>query len=110
MRILLIGGDGFIGRSLVAALQRRGHTLALFRCSPKPGPAGVEQIPGDCDRLGGSAAELKRFGPDVVIHLVMSSGAQAEELMSLFRGATGRVIMLSSIDVYRAVGISHGTE
>jgi nucleoside-diphosphate-sugar epimerase len=30
--------------------------------------------------------------------------------MNVFRGATHRVVMLSSIDVYRAVGISHGTE
>jgi nucleoside-diphosphate-sugar epimerase len=110
MRILLIGGNGFIGRSVVAALRQRGHTLALFRCSITPGPVGVEQILGDCDRLGASAAELKGFAPDVVIHLVISSGAQVEELMTLFRGATGRVVMLSSIDVYRAVGISHGTE
>jgi nucleoside-diphosphate-sugar epimerase len=110
MRILLIGGNGFIGRSVVAALQQRGHALALFRCSTTPAPAGVEQILGDCGRLEASAAELKRFAPDVVIHLVISSGAQAEELINLFRGATGRVVMLSSIDVYRAVAITHGTE
>jgi nucleoside-diphosphate-sugar epimerase len=30
--------------------------------------------------------------------------------MNLFRGATRRVVMLSSIDVYRAVGIANGTE
>jgi nucleoside-diphosphate-sugar epimerase len=110
MRILLIGGNGFIGRSVVAALQQGGHVLTLFRCSTTPAPPGVEQIPGDCNQLAASAAELKRFAPDVVIHLVISSGAQAEELMNLFRGLTGRVIMLSSMDVYRAVGLSHGTE
>src|SRR5262249_55451044 len=30
--------------------------------------------------------------------------------MDIFRGVARRVIMLSSMDVYRAVGISHGTE
>jgi nucleoside-diphosphate-sugar epimerase len=30
--------------------------------------------------------------------------------MNVFRGAAQRIVMLSSIDVYRAVGISHGTE
>ncbi len=30
--------------------------------------------------------------------------------MNIFRGATRRVVMLSSIDVYRAVGVSNGTE
>jgi hypothetical protein len=46
----------------------------------------------------------------VVIDLVNSSGPQAEELMNIFRGATRRAVMLSSIDVYRAVAISQGTE
>ena len=30
--------------------------------------------------------------------------------MNIFRGATQRVVMLSSVDVYRGVGILHGTE
>jgi nucleoside-diphosphate-sugar epimerase len=110
MRVLLIGGNGFIGRSVVAALQQKGHSLALFRCSTTPGPGAVEQILGDCNRLEASGAELKRFAPDVVIDLVISSGTQAEELMKALRGITARVIMVSSMDVYRAVGISHGTE
>ncbi len=73
-------------------------------------PAGPEEIRGDRNQLTASAQELKRFGPDAVIDLVISSAPQAEELMNVFRGATRRVLMLSSIDVYRAVGISHGTE
>ena len=31
MRILLIGGNGFIGRFVVAALKQRGHALAVFQ-------------------------------------------------------------------------------
>jgi nucleoside-diphosphate-sugar epimerase len=110
MRILLIGGNGFIGRFAVAALKQQGHALAVFHRGTTSVPAGVDEIRGDRNQLSGSAQELKRFLPDVVIDLVISSGAQAEELMNIFRGATQRVVMLSSIDVYRAVGISHGTE
>jgi nucleoside-diphosphate-sugar epimerase len=110
MRVLLIGGNGFIGRSVVAALQQKGHTIALFRCSTTPGPTGVEQILGDCNRLEAGSAQMKRFAPDVVIDLVISSGAQAETRMAIFRGTTKRVVMLSSMDVYRAVAISHGME
>jgi nucleoside-diphosphate-sugar epimerase len=110
MRILLIGGNGFIGRFVLAALKRRASAMAVFHRSSASAPDGVEEILGDRNQLSGSAQELKRFVPDVVIDLVISSGAQAEELMNIFRGATQRVVMLSSIDVYRAVGISHGTE
>jgi len=110
MRILLIGGNGFIGRFAVAALKQRGHTLAVFHRGTTAAPAGVNEIQGDRNQLQASAEELKQFAPDVVIDLVLSSAPQAEELMKIFRGTTRRVVMLSSIDVYRAMGISHGTE
>jgi nucleoside-diphosphate-sugar epimerase len=110
MRILLIGGNGFIGRFTVAALKQQGHTLALFHRGTAAVPDGVDAIRGDRNQLSGSAQALKRFAPDVVIDLVISSGPQAEELMTTFRGATGRVVMLSSMDVYRAIGISLGTD
>jgi nucleoside-diphosphate-sugar epimerase len=110
MRILLIGGNGFIGRPVAQALQQQGHSLALFHRGTSAPPAGVAQILGDRDQLSVSAAELKRFAPDVVIDLVISSGPQAEQLMTVFRGAARRVIMLSSMDVYRAIGVAHGTE
>jgi len=110
MRILLIGGNGFIGRFVVEALQQQGHELAVFHRGTTAAPAGVVEIRGDRNQLNAAAPELKRFAPDVVIDLVISSGPQAEDLMNIFRGETQRVVMLSSIDVYRAVGISHGTE
>jgi nucleoside-diphosphate-sugar epimerase len=110
VRILLIGGNGFIGRLTVAALKRQGHTVALFHRGTTAAPVGVDEIRGDRNQLSASALELKRFAPDVVIDLVISSGPQAEELMNIFPGATRRVVMLSSIDVYRAVAVSQGTE
>ncbi|HME36115.1 MAG TPA: NAD-dependent epimerase/dehydratase family protein [Candidatus Sulfotelmatobacter sp.] len=110
MRLLLIGGNGFIGRFVAAALQRQGHSIAVFHRGTSAVPAGVDEIRGDHNQLHASAQELKRFAADVVIDLVLSSGPQAEELMNVFRGATRRVVMLSSMDVYRAVGISQGTE
>jgi nucleoside-diphosphate-sugar epimerase len=110
VRILLIGGNGFIGRFVVAALKQQGHALAVFHRGTMPAPAGVDQIRGDRGQLNARADELKQFAPDVVVDLVISSGSQAEELMNIFRGVARRVVMLSSIDVYRAVGVSHGTE
>ncbi len=94
----------------MTALQAQGHAVAVFHRGTVAAPAGVVEIRGDRNQLNASAPELKRFQPDVVVDFVISSGPQAEELMNIFRGATQRVVMLSSIDVYRAVGISHGTE
>src|SRR5258707_11510393 len=110
MRILLIGGNGFIGQFVVAPLKQQGHTLAMFHRGTTAAPSGVDENRGDRHQLNASGQELKRFAPDIVIDLVISSAPQAEKLMNIFRGTTRRVVMLSSIDVYRAVGISQGTE
>jgi nucleoside-diphosphate-sugar epimerase len=110
IRILLIGGNGFIGRFVAAELIRQGHAVAVFHRGTTPVPPGAEEIRGDRNLLTTSSPELKRFAPDVVIDFVLSSAPQAEALMNFFRGMAQLVVMLSSIDVYRAVGLTHGTE
>lgn len=111
MRVLLIGGNGFIGRFVAANLQKQGHDVAIFHRGTTPDvPVGVSEILGNRRELQVSAAALKRFRPDIVVDFVISSGPQADELMKVFRGATRRIVMLSSIDVYRAIGIANGTE
>ena len=111
MRILLIGGNGFIGRFVVAALGRE-HSLAVFHRA-KSGVPQLRDLPviqGDRNNLRASTSQLKRFAPDVVIDFVIGSGPQAEELMNVFCGIAQRIVMLNSIDVYRAIGVSNGTE
>lgn len=112
MRILLIGGTGFIGPFLAHDLERRGHSVAVFhRGKSAPAlPVNVPHLIGDRNDLGAHATELRRFVPDVVVDLVLSSAAQAASLMQAFRGVARRVVVLSSIDVYRACGVFHGTE
>lgn len=110
MRILLIGGNGFIGRVLAAVLQRRGHQVAVFHRGTTSLAPGLQEIRGDRNQLADSAQDLKRLAPEVVIDVVLSSARQAEGLMNAFRGAARRVVMLSSMDVYRAVDITHGKD
>jgi len=71
MRILLIGGNGFIGRFAVSVLTQQGHAVAVFHRGTTAAPAGVEEIRGNRNQLGNSIQELKRFVPDVVIDLVI---------------------------------------
>jgi nucleoside-diphosphate-sugar epimerase len=112
MRILIIGGTGFIGPHVVTAFIDQGHDVAaLVRpTSSATLPPGVQRITGDRRQLANSAAALRAFRPDVVADLILSSGTQAQTLMDVFRGVAHRVVALSSIDVYRALGVIHGIE
>lgn len=110
MRVLVIGGSGFIGRQLVPRLLREGHDVALVQRPNGTGtvPEGAQRIVADRGDLGAHAAALRDFSPDVVIDLILSSGRQAAELVSLFAGHAERLVGITSADVYRAAAILHG--
>lgn len=110
MNILLIGGTGFIGRFVVDQLQQSGHSVTVFHRGHTKLPEGAEEILGDRNFLQDHQPEFRRQKFDVVVDFVLSSGRQAQQLMDTFRGITGRVVALSSMDVYRAMGVFHGFE
>lgn len=99
MRILTIGGGGFVGRFVVDQLRAEGHDVAVFSRSG--------DIRGDRHGLAASAPAIRRFAPDLIVDLILSSGPQAEALMAIASGLARRVVAISSIDVYRACGILH---
>ena len=66
MRILLIGGNGFIGKFVAPQLQKQGHDLAIFHRGTSPVPDRSKEIRGDRNELMASADELRRFDPEIV--------------------------------------------
>lgn len=112
MKILAVGGTGFIGQFVVRDLIAAGHDVAVYhrgRSTAKL-PKGVHEIIGDRSELGWKRMDFLRVRPDVVIDFILSSGTQARGVMDVFRGVTSRIVVLSSQDVYRAYGILLGIE
>ena len=110
MKILAIGGTGFIGSFVAASLQQQGHAVTVFHRGKSPAATGIRQILGDRDRLADYRAVFARENFDVVIHFILSSERQAKQFMETFRGLTRCVFALSSMDVYRAWGVFYGFE
>jgi nucleoside-diphosphate-sugar epimerase len=105
MDVLVIGGTGFIGPYLVRLLAGMGHSVGVFHRGRSRLDLPAEHVFGDWRDL----PKLK-LKTDIVVDLILASGAQARELMATFRGRARRVIAASSADVYRACGILHRLE
>lgn len=109
MRMLVLGGTGFLGAPLVRQLQSAGHEVAVFhRGRDCQNPEG--HFHGDRRELLAFAPAFAHFNPEVIIDTIAGSALAAQRTMAAVRGQNRRVVFISSMDVYRAWGIFHGSE
>jgi len=73
MRVLVTGGDGFVGRHLCAELTARDHDVVSLSRDPDPSvlPDGVETVAGDVTDRDSIAGAFE--GVDAVVNLVALS-------------------------------------
>jgi nucleoside-diphosphate-sugar epimerase len=112
VRVLIIGGTGFIGPDVLARLNEMGDQIFLFHRGQTniDLPRAVEQILGDRKDLANFVDLFKRLAPDVVLDMFPFGEQDARSVTQTFKGITPRVIAISSQDVYRAYGRLRRTE
>jgi 2'-hydroxyisoflavone reductase len=105
LRILILGGTGFLGPHLVNAATARGHRLSIFtRGQREPSLfeeayADVEHLVGDRAQPDGLAA-LRGRSWDAVIETSGYRHDWTRESAALLRGAADRYLYVSSTGVY----------
>ena len=106
MKILVLGGTGFIGRHLTHYLLDRGHEVSVFHRGKRDVsfPRHVLHIHGDRNRLHEKASAFAAFSPEVVVDLIAFTEADARSTIEVFRDKAARLVCASSMDVYRAYG------
>lgn len=104
--MLILGGTGFVGPFVVEQLCQAGHDVTLFhRGGHEPAQAEpAEHVHGDFAQLGEYVRDLARHAPDVVVDVSPGIG-KAGHGCHHFIGVAGRGVVLTSMDVYRAMGI-----
>jgi nucleoside-diphosphate-sugar epimerase len=105
LRIIVLGGTRFIGRAIVEELAGAGHRLLLVHrgvLEPDDMPE-AEHLHTERAELFSHRSELAAFQPDAAIDCRALTRADAETALAALP-ADIRLVVVSSMDVYRAFG------
>jgi nucleoside-diphosphate-sugar epimerase len=100
MRVLILGGNGFIGRFVATRLRDGGHDVSILHRGKTEPPPGVTALVGDRRNLAdlAIAAAIK---PDAIIDMIAWTEADAGPILDAFAGVASRLVLISSCDAYR---------
>ncbi|MDZ4832634.1 MAG: NAD-dependent epimerase/dehydratase family protein [Candidatus Melainabacteria bacterium] len=104
MRVLVLGGTGYIGSHVVKQLAAKGHEVTIVHRG-RSGKALTEGVAGlvfDRRDLSEHVPQLRKIAPEVVIDMIPRTAQEAWSISKAMSGVASRLIVISSIDVYRA--------
>ena len=103
MRVVVLGGTRFIGRAIVEELASTGHDVLIVHrgvLEPADMPA-VQHLHAERAELPARRSELAAFEPDAAIDCRALTKVDAQTAIDALP-ARIRMLVISSIDVYRA--------
>lgn len=105
MKVIVLGGTRFIGRAIVDELAGAGHeVMVVHRGQLEPDDmTPVRHLHAERSELGDHAAELRAFKPDAAIDCRALTRADSESAIGALPDGI-RLVVISSVDVYRAFG------
>jgi 2-alkyl-3-oxoalkanoate reductase len=110
VKVLVTGGNGFLGRHIVNALRNVDAAVRVLDRVPLEGLRDVEQFTADL--VTGDNLEAAFEGVDVLVHLAASMRGRTDEIIrntvegsrrlleAMARTATRRIVLASSFSVY----------
>ncbi|GAA0962809.1 NAD-dependent epimerase/dehydratase family protein [Actinocorallia libanotica] len=97
MKVLILGGTGFVGTVVAQEAASRGHRVTVFNRGSRPAPAGASLLTGD--RLGDLSA-LRAGSWDLVVDTWKGAPSAVRESARLLSGRAGHYAYISSRSVY----------
>src|SRR5215204_6239494 len=103
MRILVMGGNRYVGLALVFELARRGHDVTVMNSHEVPMPDGTRRFHGDRQQPGTLQTVLAphRDEFDAVFDNTAYHVSDLEPMVALFDGRVQHFVFTSSAAVYR---------
>ncbi|HET6310027.1 MAG TPA: NAD-dependent epimerase/dehydratase family protein [Candidatus Nitrosotalea sp.] len=105
MRVIVLGGTRFIGRAIVEELAAAGHDLLIVhRGNLEPDDlVPVQHLHGERKELAAHRDELAAFKPDAAIDCRALTRTDSKIAIDALPAGL-RLVVISSLDVYRAFG------
>jgi nucleoside-diphosphate-sugar epimerase len=103
LRVLVLGGNRYIGMRLLYELAERGHDVTVLNSHLADMPPGTRRLHGDRQQPGVLVDVLHdhRDEFDVVFDNTAYRPSDLEPLVELFRGRIQQFVFTSSVAVYR---------
>lgn len=109
MRLLVLGGTGFVGRTVVDEARTRGHHVTVLNRGHRPAPAGVTALVGDRTAPSGLTA-LDGGTWDAVVDTWSAAPYAVRDTAKALTGRAGHYTYVSSRSVYAGDGPEPLTE
>src|SRR5579862_6586169 len=102
MKLLIVGGTGFLSSALVEAGIARGHAVTIVTRGLRPAPRGdsVERLIADRSDAASFRAALADRSFDAVIDAICYTPEHARQNIDVFSGRAKRLVMISTDFVY----------
>jgi nucleoside-diphosphate-sugar epimerase len=110
MRVVILGGTEFIGRRIAEEFLARGDEVTVVhRGVTEPASlAGCRHLHAERQNFGDVADQVAAGRPDAIIETYAGSAADAAAVLPRLPDAP--LVMLSSVDVYRAFELAHADD
>lgn len=112
LRILILGGTGFISSHVVKLLNKTSCEIILFNrgITKTQLPSSIFQVHGNRSNLLDFSDLFKTILPNIVLDMIPKTKQDARLLINAFEDQACRLVIVSSLDVYRAYGRLINTE
>ncbi|TVR53971.1 MAG: NAD-dependent epimerase/dehydratase family protein [Spirochaetaceae bacterium] len=106
MRILVIGGSGFLSGTITRRAVAAGHDVWTVTRGKRPVPAGAHSIVVDRHDSAAFLESIRAGGSefDIVIDCICFTPDDAAQDIEAFRGIAGRIVFISTDFVYAPDG------
>lgn len=99
MKIIVMGGSGFVGHAIVRALLNAGHSVSVLNRGRRPVP-GTAQLVADRNDPAALSRVLDGLSFDALVDTNCYTGRQARDIITACGGRIPTALVISSAAVY----------